>query len=78
MVERGVVRERLVAEGDPAPVHEPTEPADRWRRVRFAIRTMDGQAFDEGAPIEPRCGSEGPQSCEVPVCTPPPPVPPAC
>lgn len=72
MVARGVIRERLVAEADPAPVHEPSEPPEQWRRVRFVIRTIDSQPYDESAPVDGGCGS--PRACEVPVCTPPVPV----
>jgi outer membrane protein OmpA-like peptidoglycan-associated protein len=76
MVERGVDRRRLVAEGDPAPMHDPSETSDRWRRVRFVIRVMNGEPYDESAPTTSDCG--GPDSCEVPECTPPPPMPPLC
>jgi OOP family OmpA-OmpF porin len=71
LVERGVPRERLVAEADPAPVHAPTDPPEARRRVRFDIRTIDGESINTTQPMAPT----GPEpryrdACEVPVCTP--------
>ena len=70
LVTRGVARERLVAEASTF-VHAPSDPADASRRVWLEIR-------QPVAPVPSEGGGCARTPCEVPVCNPPPPTPPAC
>jgi outer membrane protein OmpA-like peptidoglycan-associated protein len=78
LVQRGVVRERLVAEADPAPAHAPTDAPETWRRVRFDIRTIDGQPMDAPTEAQPYVPPPDRDDCFVPACNTTPPAPPAC